>query len=262
MMDKNNYIIDQSEDYLKIQGKSLEERLEEINISQDQENEILSNKTIKTIRDTVLGSFKVGEVISTILNWNEEIDQEINEAKKAVLLDRYLALVDRQQDSINNLKVFLSNPQGNVIFNKILRILDDNPPDYELIGHLASALKFIIDDKSFCKLFESHRFALAQIEKLSVQALTILADYKNYPSFNLSAVSIMGQKVSSEWNIQFTQVYCNKKSITSDELSKRVLHVIIQLQSQGYIEAYKSRNGGYECRVTDVGKDLLPYLSK
>lgn len=261
MMDKNNFIITQSETYLQTQNKTLEQRLNNIEISQDREQDIIGNKTVKTIRDKTLGLFKVGEVISTFLNWNEEVDEEIDEAKKSVLLERFFNSVDYHENTINKLKQFITNPQGNVLFNKVLRILDDNPPDLELISHLSTALKYIIDNGDFYKLFEKHKFALAQIEKLSPQALTILSDYRNYPDFKLESSTSMGGKITSEWNIKFVQSYCNLKEISSDEIIIRISHVITQLQTQGYLAAYTSRENVCYCEVTSIGKDLLPYIT-
>lgn len=232
-----------------------------VEISEDKEQSIVAEKTVKTIRDKALGLFKIGEVISTVLNWNEEIDEEINEAKKAVLLESYFNKVDSQEDAINRLKSFLINPQGNVLFNKVLRILDDNPPDQELIYHLSSVLKFIISNDEFYKMFERHKFALSQIENLTPQALTILADYKNYPTFKLGTSISFGPKVTSEWNVQFVREYCVKKNITSPELITRISHVVTQLQTQGYIEAFKSSADTFICEVSSIGKDLLPYIT-
>lgn len=260
-MDNNQFIISNPDTYLETQGKSLQERLNSVSILPEQEREIVRDSTVKTIRDKLLGLFKVGEVISTILKWDEEIDKEISNAKKSVLLEQYLNKVDQQENSINRLKMFLTAPQGNVLFNKILRILDDTPPDAELIEHLSTALKYIVNESDFHRMFEKHKFALSQIEKLTPQALTILADHRNFPSFQLSNAITFGPKVTSEWNSQFVHTYCNNKGITQEDLVSRVSHVIIQLQTQGYIEAFKLQNNKYSCEVSDIGKDLLPYIT-
>ncbi len=260
-MDKNHFIISQPQTYFETQSKSLQERLNNVKIDENKECKIINEKTVKTIRDKALGLFKIGDVISTVLNWNCEIDKEIDEAKKAILLEQYFNRADKQEDAINKLRIFLTNPQGNVLFNKILRILDDSPPDQELIYHLSSVLKYITDDDNFYKMFEKHKFALSQIEKLTPQALTILADYKNYPTFKLGSAISFGPKVTSEWNVQFVNAYCLKKGISSQEFVTRVSHVITQLQTQGYIEAYKTQENLFACEVSSIGRDLLPYLT-
>lgn len=259
-MEKNHFIISQSQTYFETQSISLVERLNNVKIDNEKECEIVNGKTVKIIRDKTLGLFKIGEVISTLLNWNDEIDKEIEEAKKAVLLEQYFNRADEHEEAINKLKIFLTNPQGNVLLNKILRILDDSPPDPELIHHLSSVLKYITNDENLHNMFEKHKFAISQIEKLTPQALTILADYKSYPTFQLGTVISFGPKVTSEWNMQFVKAYCLKKGISSQEIVARISHVITQLQTQGYIEAFKIQENLFVCEVSSMGGELLPYL--
>lgn len=260
-MDKSEFIITQSKTYFQTQNKTLEQRLNNLEISKDKEQEIIQNRIIKTIRDKTLGLFKIGEVVSTILNWSEQIDEEVTKAKKAVLLENYLNSVDNHEEAINELKNFITNPQGNVLFNKILRILDDNPPDLELTAHLSSAIKYIINKGNFYKMFEKHKFAIGQIEMLSPQALTILADYENYPDFNLGGGATMNSKVTSEWNNQFMVAYSAAKGINSNEIISRISYVVDQLQTQGYLAAYTSKENRCYCAVTSIGKELLPYIT-
>lgn len=259
-MDKNQFIVTNNEMYLDTQNKSLEERINAISLDQDKENNIKIEKSLDIVKDNVLGSFKLGAIASTIIGWSDEVNKEIKDAKKAVLLEQYINKIDNQEDSINKLKLFITNPQGNVLFNKILTILDDYPPDLELINHLARALKYMVNDENFYKMFEQHKFALAQIEKLTPQALTILTDYKNYPVFNIGTSIAFGPKVTSEWHYNFIKAYCKSKNISSLEIKSRVAHVIIQLQSQGYLEAFKKDDSTVVCEVTKIGKDLIPYI--
>lgn len=124
-MDKNTFIITNSEMYFNTQNKSLEERIKSINLDENYENEVKYNMALDTVKDKILGSFKIGEVITTILDWSDNVNNEIKEAKKAVLLEQYLNKIDKQEDSINKLKLFITQPKGNVLFNKILMILED-----------------------------------------------------------------------------------------------------------------------------------------
>lgn len=259
-MDKNEFIVVNNEMYLDTQSKSLEERINEINLDKDRECEIKKEKGLDIVKDKFLGSFKLGAIASTIIGWSKEVNKEIKDAKKAVLLEQYINKIDNQEDSINKLKLFITNPQGNVLFNKILMILDDYPPDLELINHLAKALKYMVNNDNFYKMFEQHKFALAQIEKLTPQALTILTDYKNYPEFNVGTSIAFGAKITSEWHDKFIEAYCKSKRIDSLEMRSRVAHVIIQLESQGYLEAFKKNDSTIVCEVTKIGKDLIPYL--
>lgn len=128
---------------------------------------------------------KTGDIISTVINWNEEVNKDIIEAKKMILLEKYFDKADSNERAITMLKDFLVNPQGNTIFNKLLRIVDDSPPDQELMEHLSSVLKVIVSAGRFEELFEQHKYALAQIEKLTPQTLTIIADKNNWCWFEI-----------------------------------------------------------------------------
>lgn len=259
-MDKNSFITNNPIQYFEVQNQSLQQRLDKIELSKKESKEIVVEKTIKTIVDKTLGAFPMGDLISTLLNWTDEVDQEITAAKQAVLMEQYFNKTDRHESSINNLKHFLTHPQGNVLFNKILRILDDYPPDHKLIEHLSSTLKYMVDKENFSQLFEQHKFALSQIEKLTPQALTVLSDYISYPPFELGGYTSMGAKISSDWNTDFVRTYCLGKNITEPGTVNRVAHSITELQTQGFIEAYKTNTNGIVCEVTNVGKDILPYL--
>jgi predicted transport protein len=84
--------------------------------------------------------------------------------------------------------------------------------------------------------------------------------YKNHPVFNLGMSMSFGAKVTSEWHDKFIEAYYKSKNINSLEMRSRVVHVIIQLQSQGYMEAFKKDDTTVVCEVTKIGKDLIPYI--
>ncbi|WP_208431179.1 hypothetical protein, partial [Klebsiella spallanzanii] len=73
-------IIKSPDYYFNAQSKSLESRLENVKLSEEEEKDISTAHTKKLIRDKVLGFFKVGEIISEIINWNESVDEDIKEA--------------------------------------------------------------------------------------------------------------------------------------------------------------------------------------
>jgi uncharacterized protein YqfB (UPF0267 family) len=123
------------------------------------ENQIAADAGAKIIRDKVLGSFKLGQLVHIVLTWNENIEKEIKSAKKEVLLASYFEKNEKNEIAIEQLKKLLTDAQGNTLFNKIVRILDNSPPDLELTDHLAGALKHISETR-FRELFEQHRYAL------------------------------------------------------------------------------------------------------
>lgn len=257
------FIATNTSEYLEVSGKSLEKKIEEIQLTEQTEIDIVASRTKKTVVDKGLSLLgPIGDVISTVLNWNEEVNQDISEAKKLVLISKYFEKVDSQGKALSQLQKLLLNPQGNTLFNKILRILDESPPDEELAEYLSSTLLHIIETDMFEQLFEQHKYALAHIEKLTPQALAIIADYQNWPTIKLGSSINFGPKVTSDWYSEFTQAYCSKKRINDQQKYKRVQHSVIELQRQGLMEAFNVENNLTRCKLTHVGEDLILYVSK
>lgn len=256
----NKDILINPEIYFDSQKKGLEQRLEKVILSKEEEDAIIASKTTKTIRDKALGLFKIGEVISTILNWNEEIDGEIKEAKKEYLLDSYFEKTDQTEDSIEKIKQFLTNPQGNTLFNKILRILDNTPPDIELTNHLASVLQNLVNS-DFASLFEDHKFALNQIEMLTPQALTILSDCKNWPAWKLGSYSANGRRLTSHWLPDFVNVYASSRAIADESLKTKISHSMNDLIKNRYAEAMLTNQELVAAVfLTEIGEIIVKYI--
>jgi len=240
---------------------TLEDRLKQIALSEENEKKIVGEKTMATVIGQLLQLSKVGQVFQTVITWNKEVAKEISSAKEVILLEEYLNKTDSHETALRSLMNLVGDPQGNTLFNKILRILDDWPPDYELVKQLASALKFISEQGNFATLFEKHKFTLSQIERLSPQSLAIMYDSLNFPDFRIGTFSAIGGKITSEWQVEFTKIYCKMKEIDGDDKINRVLHCVVELTRQGYIAALNIEGHGAKCVLTDVGRDLIPYIS-
>ncbi|MFA5016765.1 MAG: hypothetical protein WC504_04410 [Methylobacter sp.] len=253
-------IIGHPEHYFNAQQKTLDARIDDVKLPDDVESEITANHTKKFIRDKALGLFKIGEIVSEIINWNESVDEDLKQAKKEYLLAQYFEQNDRNNEALTQIKKFLTNAQGNTLFNKILHILDDTPPDVELADHLSSALNYMVNN-SFARLFEQHKYALSQIEQLTPQALTILSDRNSWPLIYLGGYSANGGKITSDWLMEFTQAYANSKGISDSNVISRVRHSINELISGRLIEAHLIAEHQAKCSVTQVGELLVPYIN-
>lgn len=249
------------EKYYESKEFSLDERLSKISLSNDENDKINTEHSKKFVRDKVLGFFKVGEIISEIINWNEAVDEDVKKAKKEYLLSVYFNKNEKNEKSIESLKYFLTNPVGNTLYNKIVRILDDTPPDVRLSEHLACALNYIVKN-NFKDLFEEHKYALSQIEILTPQALSILSDYEKFPIINLGGQQTSSRgKLTSDWLSEFTQEYVNSKSIKDEKITNRIKHSIHELISSRLIEAHLFEENKAKCVVTDLGSDLILYIT-
>jgi hypothetical protein len=247
--------------YLSNQSRSLDERIDDVRLGPGAEEAIAEKATRKIIRDKILGIFRIGQIVSAFISWNEGIDRDIRDAKKNALLSEYFNKADDNSDSIDKLKNFVTNPQGNTLFNKIMRILDDSPPDADLMDQLSSALLHIINS-DFASMFEEHRYALSQIERLSPPALMILADHMDWPVMKMGSYSLTGSKVTSDWLTEFERAYAEKKGIKDRGIQSRMRHSIDELINLRVIEAHMVGDQIAKPVVVDLGYLILPYITK
>jgi len=251
-----NEILSSPQAYYARQQETLEEMLENVSIDEDA---IVNTASKKLIRDKLMGYFKITDVINTLINWNEAVDEDIKRAKKEHLLHEVILGLQQQGSNIDSLKRFISDPMGNTLYNKIIRILENYPPDEQLSQHLAKAIEHILDT-DFVGMFEAHKYAISQIEQLTPQALTILADSRSWPVFNLNTYSATGTRITTDWLPTFTQAYCNIKRVTDPLIVERIRHSIGFLKTQEYIVAELQEDKTVRCFITQVGSHILPYI--
>lgn len=247
--------------FLQKRAKNLDEAIDRIQLEAGSEEAIASKEAGKSLRDGVLDIVPFGKIISAILNWNESVDSEIREAKKEHLLALAIERSKNADVAINNIRKIVTSAQGNILFNKILRILDDNPADESLSGHLASALIYIYNT-DYEKLFNDHRFALGQIERVTPHALTLLAQSHQWPLFQLRSMSINGNVVESKWANEFSIAFSEKIGYPS--ISERLAHVCEELIRGGLVRAIadpKSTERLVQPIPTSIGKIVIPYLT-
>jgi hypothetical protein len=243
--------------YFRAQRKTLGDRLNDLRLDPAREQEIIDKRSVKTIRDELLGLFPIGKLVATVLNWNADVDSDLQDAKRDILLSQTLDKLETTGHAVEQLKAFVSDPYGSTLFNKILRTLDDSPPNPELTRHLSQALAVIVDS-DFQSLFSEHRYALSQIDQLSPQALSIIADQSRWPKVQLTSMQSMGNTVMSDWSHDFAQSYAGVKRLTDDPAVSRLRHAATELRNRGLVEM--RANG--ECELTRVGTEVHKYVAE
>lgn len=254
-------ILTHSKLYYPNRAKTLKLRLESVNLGEEAESKINSQTGKKILRDKVLGLSKITEIVSIVLNWNEEVEKEIRLAKKEHLLNLYFDKADHATNCIDSISKFLSNPQGNILFNKILRIQDDSPPDLELSEHLSSALKHITES-DYLVLFEEHRYALSIIEKLTPQEMSLITRSFHWGDFNVDGVVTNGSKVTSDWIPSFLRSILATENKKDEKTVERLAHAIHGLERSGLIAPKRGSERSLRCELTSIGKMILPYLQR
>lgn len=253
-------------DILSTGEKSLEERLNKVRLSDQEIAEIIANRTRKDAVRKLLGLFKIGQIASIFLEWNENVTKQIETVKKERLFAEYINKHERVAEAVESLKRFVTNPYGNVLFNKIIQILNDTPPEPELSTHLATVL-INMTQSDFESLFDDHKYALSQIQDLTPQALTVLADHRNWPAFELGfdggVRQIHGGKVASNWTAGFIHKYVEVKAINDAGRKERLQHTVSDLRRKGYMDALTNSvdSNVAKCIPTNIGNTLIRYLT-
>nr|WP_287411898.1 hypothetical protein [Pseudodesulfovibrio sp.] len=253
---KAHSILTSPKKYYNSQKETLDAMLEDVSIN---EASIINTASQNLIRDKLMGFFKVTDVINTMINWNETVDADIRRAKKEYLLHEVIIDFQSQGEEIDLLKHFISDPAGNTLYNKIVRILENFPPDEQLSRHLAKAIRHIVQT-DFVGLFESHKYAISQIEQLTPQALTILVDNPNWPEFDPGTTVAHGKTITSDWLPTFTNAYCRAKQVSDLIIGERIGHSIGLLKTNGYMVAQTQEGKGARCYLTSLGANILPYI--
>lgn len=256
------------EQYYESESKNLESQLEKIKIDSEEEIHVIADTSRDKAMDLFFEMIPYGGIIKTLLNWNKECKEKLDDWKKQYLLNLYFKKVDHLETGMENLKRFLIDPQGQILFNKILRILEDNPPDLKLLNILANSIKHIVRNEDFSRPFTKHEIILSYIEQLSHQALFILADYKNWPSkFSTEGASatIDGNLITS-WIPKFTEEYIKNKDITDPDITFYIENTLDEMTKSGIIVAKHHTDNNSKilysyCEITKKGNLILPYIT-
>lgn len=223
-----------SPDYLRT---NLAERLKAVDLSDSERQDIVGLESINIIKDAFLNLSKIGQIANTFLNWNEKINEALEQAKKERLLELYIDKCESNENAINDIIDLLCSPQGNILFNKILRILKNEPPDESLFLYLANSLKHIVEN-DFEDQFQEHKSVLSQLEELSPQALTILINQKKWPvTFSAQGTVSPNGVFSSEWITGFVENYIELNKLQGSSLKISMSYAVNELLQHGHIFA-------------------------
>jgi hypothetical protein len=193
------------------------------------------------------------------------VNEEVEQAKRDHLLLSYVNKSEDHTQAIEQIRKLITSPEGNVLFNKILWILDDNPPDPELSDHLAAAMRQIANS-DFGHLFGDHKFALGIIARTTPAALSILADADRWPIFTMGFQSTSGGLVTNDWVPDFTGVYARLLGLSAQ--SSRVGNAVAELRQTGLLEARSRPDPTGHIKTlaglawTPVGATVAQYLHR
>jgi hypothetical protein len=142
---------------------------------------------------------------------------------------------DTLEEAQKQLKRLFSERSGTILTRKLVQILDRGDTDEEWIDLLGTALKHI-SEADFEKQFEEISYALAQIDRLSPQALILLGRFGSWRGVRLSGTTMTSNKtVSGDWDMQVTNFLILSGVQASTAGTVRIAHAFRDLESSGMI---------------------------
>lgn len=201
---------------------------EKIELSKEKYAEIFASAVSKTLGGKI-------PIYGILLGGVERITQEIREEKLTILLNGFEKRFDSSEEALGQFKKLFQSRSGLVLFEKIVHILDDGTEDREWINLLSNVLKNILDNK-IEKQFEELSYVLAQISKLSPQALIVLSKKENWRTYKFTgSTTTSKQTVVGDWDAQIAKHFAASISVIDKNKIVRMAHTFRELESTGMI---------------------------
>jgi len=216
----------------------------------------ISDQKRKELAIEVLGEFCINkvpiirEVFGSINSYKDKLDH----ARLLILLKIFRDKYETMDKFQNNLKKLLLDPYGMYLFQKILAIVNACSIDTLYIKVLANVLKNI-SDSDFKKLFDEHDYVLAQIEKITPQAMLILAEADKWPMISFSSSMSSGVTTGEGWDKDFAKKYGQIRNITDHKIIARISHAVNDLKNNNIFELRAT-----SFKLNPIGEEIFKYL--
>lgn len=242
---------------------TIEERLNSIHIKDEQMAMIQKEARLKqltsgggAIASVLTGG--ISDIFTPLMEVNADIERGIRETKQALLLEMFLNRVDDMTVGFDKLKAMIGDSYGNHIFNRLLRLLEDFPPEEAYIAMMSSILEKFVASENFKELFGIHQLHLRLIERFSPQALYLLSHYDELLPFTKDVhtkvwnVELGVHELQGDWSLDV---------VKANSLDERLAPVIAELiDGHCLIAVAQSEENNFKVALAPSGKFLLDYL--
>ena len=185
-----------------------------------------------------------------ILKITDSFSQKIREIKLISLLKSYQKRFESSEKAIKQFKKLFKSRSGLILLEKIIHILNDGAEDKEWIDLLGGVLKNIANSE-IEKHFEELSYTLAQIAKLSPQALIVLSKTENWLNHRFpDGTTMSNQTIVGDWEKKISESFAEKIGIVDDDKIIRIAHTFRELEMSGMVYI----NSGKFLVWTEVGK--------
>jgi len=217
--------------------------LDRIELSKEKYAEIIANAGTKTLGGKI-------PILGILLEGVDRITQKVREEKLKILLNGFEKRFNSTENALNQFKKLFQSGPGVVLFEKIVHILDNGTEDREWIDLLSNVLKNIVNNE-IGKQFEELSYVLAQIAKLSPQALIVLSKIESWHSYKFTGSTTMSkQTVVGDWDTQIAKHFATAIGVIDNNKIVRMAHTFRELESAGMI--FISEDKKLTC--TEVGE--------
>ena len=219
--------------------------LDKIELSKEKYAEIIAKGGSKTLAGKI-------PILGTLLEGVDKITQEIREEKLKILLNGFEKKFLSTENALNQFKKIFQSKSGIILFEKIVHILDNGTEDREWIDLLSSVLKNIVNN-DIEKQFEELSYVLAQISKLSPQALVVLNKKESWHPYKFTGSTTMSkQTVVGDWDTQIAKHFGAEIGTIDKNKIVRMAHTFRELENTGMVHITEDK----KLSCTEVGELL------
>ncbi|HEU0080826.1 MAG TPA: hypothetical protein VFQ72_02285 [Candidatus Paceibacterota bacterium] len=234
----------------KVKNNSQTDPLESVELSGKQIKDVIESSGVNLVASFIPGLGKFLECI-------DYANQKIREEKLNNVLKIFISHFDSLDEALAQIKKLVSNRSGIILFQKIIQIVDNGSSDDEWLNILANILKNIAEE-DITKHFDERSYFLAQIDRLTPQALIIISKYDLWMQAHIQdTTTTSGQTASGNWSEQVTGFLKTKIGISDGQTGARINHSFRELESAGMIKLE-----GHQIRLTPVGNEIRRMMKK
>ncbi|MNS16173.1 hypothetical protein D3C72_478200 [compost metagenome] len=244
---------------------SLSDRLEAENLPAGSEAKAYVFTLGKAALEAAFEAIPGGSILTKIFGAADEAAKQAQDERMGQVLERYLNETDDLTQKAAELKAFVTDPWGAMLFKRLKGIVDRTPPDPRLLEAMRDALENMTTS-DFRAQFEDHDFALALMEEISPQGMIILRQYGAAPLFRTtSGASFLNGELMGDWSGFLVPNFTDQLSLDTDTLQNRFKMVHADLIRKGFVKALSAGTPGVlelKPSLTAAGQVAANYLSK
>lgn len=251
-------------EYLEYETRSLQERIEAVTLSEEQKEKVKIDTTVEAGGSTIKSGLSIltagtSDIVFEVLNWKKRLDENMDDAKKSILMAEYMKKFDTIEQGVDNLERVLSDLYGQTLFSKIDNMVADNPLDDEVIKKLSNVMKTISDSDNVEAIFPPAKQVLNIIDKLSPMSLYMIGEFPKWPTFSMQMMMSMGGRVNG-FESHFVDAY---KSCNPQFDKNSIETAVNEMSSSGLIYGalLNQNNNVIKANLTDTGRFLYKAIT-